>query len=100
MPKDIRPPWSIITEDGNRVLNGEDHLWARFIAGGDWDNYSFRLKVKLIKGTVHLNYRLSQVKGFSRYFIDFHTGGLYLSKQVGDHFTDLTEVSTSYKLNV
>lgn len=93
-------PWPIITEDGNHILSGEGHGWARFTGGAAWENYSFKLRVKLIKGTVHLNYRLSQVNGFSRYFIGFHTGGLYLSKQVGDHFTDLTEVGAFYEPNV
>jgi len=58
------------------MLRGQGHDWAGYF-GDTWGDYTFKLRVKLIKGGIHLNYRLSQCL---RYFIGFSEQGLYLSK--------------------
>ncbi len=65
--------WEIEEEDGNYVLSGSGHTWATLNAEHNWTDYSFKIKVKLIEGNVHLNYRVSDS---GRYFIGFHAGGL------------------------
>ena len=69
--------WQIGEDGGNYILNGSDHTWANLNNTYNWSDYKFKIRVKLISGGVHLNYRISD-KG--RYFIGFHEGGLYLNK--------------------
>jgi len=69
--------WAIIQDTaGNRALRGQGHFWARHLDDA-WEDYTLRLRVKLIRGGIHLNYRVSQCL---RYFIGFNEQGLYLSK--------------------
>jgi hypothetical protein len=75
---DLEPGWRVEQDERNFVLSGEGHSWARIERGQDWTNYSFRLRLKLIRGGIHLNYRVSE-KG--RYFIGFLEDGLYLNKE-------------------
>lgn len=94
---EIEEGWSVTQEGGNNILQGVGHNWAR--AGDEgWGDYSFQMKLKLIRGAVHVNFR-----GCSegRYFLGFHQGGLSLSKQFNQwtEFTDLEEVRQSHKLN-
>ena len=91
--------WMIKSENNNDVLSGKGHSWARIKKGEDWTNYSFKGRVKLLKGDIHLNYRLTDSDQFSRYFVGFNQGGLSLHKQVGEQFTLLTESFSSYTTN-
>jgi photosystem II stability/assembly factor-like uncharacterized protein len=77
-------------------LCGQGHQWARYTEG-TWQDFRVLFRVRLDRGTVHLNYRVS---GTRRYFIGFHQGGLYLSKQTGpDTFSDnLAEAVATYNL--
>ncbi|MBU1055092.1 MAG: DUF1080 domain-containing protein [Proteobacteria bacterium] len=75
---ELEPGWRMEQKEGNFVLNGEGHNWARLQRGQDWADYTFRSRIKVIRGGIHLNYRVSE-KG--RYFIGFSEEGLYLNKE-------------------
>ncbi len=69
--------WGVIQDtDGNWVLSGQEHYWARY-TGDAWGDYTFKLRLKLLKGTIHINYRAS---GCTRYFVGFGERSLYLNK--------------------
>ena len=69
--------WKVIQDtDGNWVLRGREHYWTSYTREA-WGDYSFKLRLKLVRGTIHLNYRVS---GCTRYFIGFGEGSLYLNK--------------------
>lgn len=89
-------PWPVEDDGGNLVLSGSDHQWAT-IGDRPWTDYRFRLRVKLLPGAVHLNYRLGEP---GRYFLGFHEGGLYLNKEAPwGTFTDLASDSQPHTLN-
>lgn len=75
---EIERGWRVEQDRGNFVLGGEGHHWARLQKGQDWRNYTFRSHVKLIRGGIHLNYRVSES---GRYFIGIREDGLYLNKE-------------------
>ncbi len=68
--------WVVEAENGNYVFSGFNHARA---STGDrsWGNYSFKTKVKLISGGVHLNYRFVDCE---RYFIGFYPEKVFLAK--------------------
>lgn len=74
---DLEPGWQVIRDGDNPVLAGEGHHWARpdVQFGGD---FRVRFRLKLMRGDIHLVYRLNNI---GRYFIGFHQGGTSLSKQ-------------------
>jgi photosystem II stability/assembly factor-like uncharacterized protein len=78
------------------ALCGQGHHWARYTEG-TWQDFRVQFRLRLDQGTVHLNYRVS---GTHRYFIGFHQGELYLSKQTGpDTFShDLAQAAATYNL--
>jgi len=84
---ELEPGWQIEQEDGNYVLSGEGHSWARLTTGQDWTDYALRLRLRLFGGVIHINYRVSDDAG--RYFIGFRERGLYLAKEApwGSLFT-------------
>ncbi|UCG69789.1 MAG: hypothetical protein JSV09_01850 [Thermoplasmata archaeon] len=89
--------WSVTSENGNFVLQGIGHKWAR--AGSEsWGNYTFKTKVMLLQGSVHVNFRMSDE---GRYFLGFHQGGLYLQKQFNrwSEFTNLISDGQPHTLN-
>ncbi len=89
--------WEVEHEDKNYVLSGSGHTWATLNTEHNWTDYSFKAKVKLIEGSVHLNYRVSDN---GRYFIGFHAGGLYLNKETPwDTFYDLTSNDVPHSPN-
>jgi len=71
--------WSIVQENGNYVLQGIDHAW---IATGPetWSDYTFESKVKLIEGSIHVNYRMSESR---RYAVGMSQDSMYLMKSTG-----------------
>ena len=91
--------WQVSKEDGNTVLLGRDHRWANFNEGSEWTNYTFKFRLKVRAGSVHINYRLGGDGQFTRYFLSFKEGGLALSKQVGDEFTHISENEKSQSPN-
>jgi hypothetical protein len=93
---DLGPGWKVGREGANYVLAGSEHHWAT-LTGQSWGDYRLRFRLKLLGGTIHLNYQLTE--GPVRYFIGFHQGGLYLSKQIRDDVTDLAAVEAPHELN-
>ena len=71
--------WSVESEEGNYVLNGEGHYHAdrKNIACSD---YVFETKLKCIEKGIHLKVRQSEN---GRYFIRFYPREVTLSKTVG-----------------
>ena len=92
--------WSVIRESGNYVLQGISHDW---ISAGleSWTDYTFESRVKLIGGSVHINYRVS---GNNRYAIGINSGSLYLmrssSKENDIVHTELRNVNMQFNNNV
>ncbi|UCC89116.1 MAG: hypothetical protein JSV81_07350 [Anaerolineales bacterium] len=74
---ELEPGWEIVPDGGNWVLAGEGHHWARPEFGYDGD-FRVQFRLKLVRGRVHLVYRLNDA---GRYFIGFHEGGSDLNKQ-------------------
>lgn len=70
--------WSVIKDGENYVLQGTGHAWAN--TGQDsWSDYTFEARIKpVIYGGIHIVFRKNNE---GRYFLGFHQGGLYLSKQ-------------------
>jgi len=91
--------WEITREGGSHVLSGSGHTWAGLEQGMNWSDYSFKFRLKLLTGTVHVNFRLSDIEGFRRYFVGFNSDGLYLNRQNGELFTELAESSHDTLLN-
>ena len=73
--------WEVELDGDNFVLSGVEHNWVNLtktkVKEQYWSDYSLKTKVKLIKGLVHLNYRVNKN---GRYFIGFTDSGLYLDK--------------------
>lgn len=90
--------WGLEKIDNNTVLKGTGHTWARLEARlekRNWAyNYTFKAKFKPTRGAIHFNYRFSEASdGPHRYFIGVGSKSVYLSKQYGDKFEDLTRNS-------
>lgn len=83
---DLEEGWHLEIINNNTVLRGEGHKWAR-LKDMSWSNYAFRAKFKIIQGTIHFNYRLSESH---RYFIGVNSDNFHLQKQIGDSFYSLT----------
>lgn len=74
---DLPGGWEVTRDsDGTFVLRGRGHTFAQWSQGA-WSDYAFSARLKLVKGGIHLNYRLS---GCVRYFIGFNEQGVYLNK--------------------
>lgn len=82
------------------VLIGRDHNWAWY-TGGEWEDFRLRLRLWLGEegSVIHLNYRLSMN---GTYYIGFHDGGVYLSKEgrwrKWDERLGNSSVSHSYRI--
>lgn len=89
--------WQVVQDGENRVLAGEGHDWAYsgFSGAGD---FRLQFNLKLIKGRIHLVYRLNET---GRYFIGFEEGKSDLYKQYwpDTFFNDLTRNSRPHHLN-
>jgi hypothetical protein len=95
---ELEPGWLAKQEDNNYVLSGEGHSWARLGIGQDWINNSSQFRIKLLRGVIHINYRVSD-KG--RYFIGFQEKGLYLKKESPwGVFFDLATSDSHHNLEV
>jgi photosystem II stability/assembly factor-like uncharacterized protein len=93
----LDPGWQLTQDEGNWVLAGLGHEWARPSPTFEGD---FRLvfRLKLLRGRIHLVYRTNQI---GRYYIGFHQGGSDLNKQYWpDTFNNnLTSRNTTHRLN-
>ncbi len=94
----LEPGWQVRQDGGNFVLSGEGHSWARLQRGRSWTDYSYRLRLKIISGRVHLNYRVSD---HGRYFVGVLGSGLYLNKETPwGEFFELATSDTSVPFEV
>ncbi|MDH5266387.1 MAG: hypothetical protein OEW62_01770 [Candidatus Bathyarchaeota archaeon] len=76
--------WGIEREDDNAVLDGSTHSWA--IAGSiSWSDYNFTTRFKMINGTAHITFRLSDN---GRYYLGIRENYAYFAKEkpLGSHF--------------
>ncbi|HED04214.1 MAG TPA: hypothetical protein ENI60_05555, partial [Candidatus Fraserbacteria bacterium] len=74
---DLGGNWKVVQDaQGNWALHGQGHHWAQYTRDA-WGDYTVKLRVKLIRGTIHLNYRVSNC---TRYFIGFGEQSLYFNK--------------------
>jgi hypothetical protein len=73
---DLESGWSVAVVDGNRVLAGKGHSWARgTLELTDYSRISFRLRV--LKGRANLVPRLNKN---GRYYIGFDANGSSMNK--------------------
>lgn len=92
----LDPGWQVIQDEGNYVLSGQGHTWAR--SGKLYDDYRLSFRLKILGGGGHLNFRINNT---GRYFIGFDARGSQLGKQYWpDTFLhELTKKSQSHKRN-
>lgn len=85
--------WNLEKAGNNTVLKGIGHKWA-WLNNMGWENYTLKIKFKIIQGNIHLNFRQTELEdGLHRYFTGVGSEGIYLNKQNGDEFCDLAEIS-------
>ena len=90
--------WRIKKLRSGYFLVGMKHSWAKIQIGKNWSDFSFKCHLKLIRGTVQLNYRLSDN---GRYIIGFTRNGLYLKKETPlGKFSNLATSDTIHDLNI
>jgi photosystem II stability/assembly factor-like uncharacterized protein len=92
----LDPDWQVIQDEGNYVLAGQGHSWAR--SAQLYDDYRLSFRLKVLSGNVHLNFRMNES---GRYFIGFNPQGSQLNKQYWpDTFlNDLTHKNQTHKGN-
>ena len=73
--------WTVVTDGASKVLQGTGHVHANHEAA--WGDMIWRLKVKLDKGNVQLNFHW---KDNQRYMVSFATGYGNLMKFPGGEF--------------
>ena len=95
----LRDGWSIAKDGGNSVLKGEKHSFATAVSAGSVQ--SLGLKIKILRGGVHLNVRAREKPdGMERYFIGLGGGHSSVKKQAGnDRFEDLANGEKGISLN-
>ncbi|MEN8230341.1 MAG: T9SS type A sorting domain-containing protein [Bacteroidota bacterium] len=90
----LQEGWSIFQLDTNYLLAGENHFWANCKTGSAWIDYSFKCKLNIQYGAIHLNFRKSD-RG--RYIFGLSKDQLYLTRD--DLWGEYTElVSGGYTL--
>lgn len=78
---ELEPGWKIeATPCFDQILHGQGHQWARYV-GPVWQDYRMVVQLMLIRGAIHLNFRVSDAQ---RYFVGVRPDGLYLSKQINE----------------
>jgi photosystem II stability/assembly factor-like uncharacterized protein len=89
---ELESGWEIKSEKDNHILSGSGHRWACPHVSG-WTDYTIEADIKIIRGGLHFNIRHNTGEVSSRYFLGIRQSGLYLSKQIGEDFFDLIELS-------
>ncbi len=93
-------PWQILSSGGNKYLKGSTHSFAKPNIDG-FANGLLTTDFRLGSGSAfHLNVRENTSTCYQRYFIGFNEGGLYLEKQDGDLFYELSAVDAQLSPNV
>ena len=54
---DLQSGWQVKRVDGSYALTGQGHKTVWLDEGWDWTDYSFRFRLKLNKGVIHVNCR-------------------------------------------
>ncbi|HUM71441.1 MAG TPA: PA14 domain-containing protein, partial [Chloroflexota bacterium] len=93
--------WEVLGHEieSNNLYKGTGHRMSILQHEG-WTDYRLRFRLRLIRGTVHLNYRHNESEdNFTRYFIGFSESEVGLSRQMGDVFTHLRDSEGEYALN-
>jgi len=86
--------WSVQEENGNYVLLGEGHTWARCSVGHEWTDYSFKCGVKIQQGAIHVNFRVSE-RG--RYFLSLSQEEIRLTRDsLWGHYRELDVRAISF----
>lgn len=81
-PWDWEEGWTVDETEEGHVLHGAGHIWARLMPVEDLGRIdSFEFRVKLLKGSVHINYRLGM--SGSRYFVRLESERLSFLKMGG-----------------
>ena len=74
---ELQSGWTVEQEPGgNWALRGQNADWAIY-RGGEWADFTFTLRAKLISGILHINWRYGAC---GRYYIVFQEGTLFLKK--------------------
>jgi photosystem II stability/assembly factor-like uncharacterized protein len=98
--------WKVDLIDGNHVLHGAGHVWIRPLPGRvQGEIESFESKINLLKGSLHINYRMG-MSGI-RYFVRMEGGRLSLNKTVkiqppptqGDPYNHLELINKSLPIS-
>jgi hypothetical protein len=76
--------WSVVQVDGSKALRGVGHVHA--YAGESWDEVAWRMRVKLLTGSIHLNFH---DKDPLRYLIRFGQDGTVFTRST-DSPSDVT----------
>ena len=85
---DLEQGWSVISDNGNQVLQGIQHTFAATYLEGAPNK--LELKLKLLQGSIHINIRSKPTpEGLNRYFIGLNEGGGYIQKQINNNFQPL-----------
>jgi photosystem II stability/assembly factor-like uncharacterized protein len=69
---ELNGAWRVENSENNYILIGETHDWATYLNGYRWTDYSFKSKVNVKLGTLHLNFRYHTQ---ARYFFGFNPDG-------------------------
>lgn len=98
---DEAPPgssWAVELDDGNHVFRAKGQTWAD---AGDylWANYTFEVKIKMLspQGGGIISFRMA---GPSRYFIQFWSNGLGLTKEYSGTPSQLKQTEIRINLNI
>ncbi len=91
--EDGKIPDRWVTESGwkieNGALCGNQHSFTGNTVTDTWQDYVAKFRLKVDKGTIHLNLRHLDNAGTRRYFIKITPGeGVSLGKQAGEKFTN------------
>ena len=84
----LDPGWQVTQDGSNYVLSGEGFQFADYTAGKEWTDYLVRFRLKLLQGSIHLDYR--RVDNSNRapsltsagYFVEFRGNYLSLFKMI------------------
>lgn len=71
--------WDVVSIDGTKALKGVQHEWAKLNTSYFGDDFRVELRMKMVSGGTHLNFRIGNI---GRYFISVEEQGTTLSKQI------------------
>ncbi len=91
----IEAGWEILKKNDEFMFYGKGHNWAVLRCDYNYNRFSFRFKLMVGKGEIHLNFRVHQEE---RYLIGFYNQGSSLTKQLShdDYKEDLAGSSVEH----